>query len=79
MALIGPCIVAAPVVGVVAILALPLWPVAIVVVGIVRLPVWILARLSPSSRWATRFDQRLGSAFKLVLRPWSWFDPPSKD
>lgn len=76
MALIGPCVVAAPVVGVLAIVALPLWPVAIILVGACRLLTWPLIRMASGAAWARTLDARLVRAFRFVLRPWSFFDPP---
>ncbi len=68
----------APLVAVLAILALPLWPVAIVLVGAAFLLIWPVERLLGlmGTRWMSGWSAAVGRAFMLVLRPWRYFDPP---
>jgi hypothetical protein len=78
MILIGPCMLAAPLVAVLAILAVPLWPIAIVVLAVARLVFWPFERLVTAMgySWATRASSKLAVWFKMALKPWSYFDPP---
>jgi len=78
MNLIGPCIFAAPLVAVLAILAVPLWPVAIVVLGVSRLVFWPIERIVTllGYHWGARVSSKLTAWFKVVLKPWNFFDPP---
>ncbi len=75
--LLGPCMVAAPVVAVAGILLLPLWPLAILLVGLLRLAVfpmaWIARRAGMA--WGHTVSGQLATAFRLVLRPWTYFTP----
>lgn len=79
--LIGPCLVAAPVVAAVAVLAIPLWPVSIVALGVAWLVAWpiehTLLLLGVIER--ARASSALGHYFGFALRPWTIFDPPRRD
>ena len=67
----GPCVLFVPFVALAFIVALPLWPVAIVVVGLA----WCIARLGAfAGVWSTRWSARLALAFLVTLKPWIWFD-----
>lgn len=68
----------APLVAVLAILALPLWPVAIVAVGLAFLVLWPIERLLGLAglTWIQGWSAAVGRAFMIVLRPWHFFDPP---
>ena len=68
----------APLVAVLAILALPLWPVAIVLVGAAFLLIWPVERLLGllGTRWMSGWSAVVGRAFMLALRPWRYFDAP---
>lgn len=79
MTLIGPCILVAPIVAVLAVLAIPLWPVAIVVLGVTRLLFWPVERIASSLgyEWATPVASKLAVWFGVVLKPWNFFDSPN--
>jgi hypothetical protein len=68
----------APLVAVLAILALPVWPVAIVLVGAAFLVLWPVERLLGllGTGLMSGWSAAVGRAFMLVLRPWRYFDPP---
>jgi len=76
--LIGPCIFAAPVVALLAIVLLPFWPVAIILLGLARLLFWPVERIVSASggTWATAWSNRMRMWFAYVVRPWKYFDPP---
>lgn len=78
--LIGPCIVAAPVVALLAIVLLPFWPAAIVLLGLVRLLFWPVEKIvaAAGGTWATAWSNRMRVWFSYVLRPWKYFDPPEE-
>ncbi|MFI5310660.1 MAG: hypothetical protein ACHQQ3_05475 [Gemmatimonadales bacterium] len=79
--LIGPCMFLAPLVLVVALLAIPLWPVAIVLIGACWLAVWPLERLVALAgfRGMRGWSAAIARLFVTVLRPWDYFDAPRKD
>ena len=66
----------APLVAVLAILALPLWPVAIALLGVVWLLLWPLERVisftgAPAMRgWSAA----VGRVFYIVLKPWVYIE-----
>ena len=69
----------APLVLVLAILAVPLWPVALALVGAAWCIVWPVERLlgalgvAAMRGWSTR----IGRLFRTLLTPWTYFDPPA--
>ena len=77
--LLGPCMLLAPAVFVLAILAVPLWPVALALVGVTWLVVWPLEQLlgalgiAATQGWCSK----IGRLFRVLLTPWKYFDPPS--
>jgi hypothetical protein len=77
MTLAGPCIMFAPLVFVVMALAFPLWPVAIVAVGLLWCLVWPLERLFKAlgigamSGWSNH----VAYWFIITLKPKYFFDP----
>ena len=75
--LIGPCLVVAPVVGAVAVLAIPLWPVSIVALGVAWLVAWPVehALLVLGVIERARASPALGRYVGFALRPWTIFDP----
>ena len=77
MALATPCAIFAPLIFVLFILALPLWPVALVLVGLAWCVVWPLERLlSALGAGAMRgWSAWIGYAFVVILKPWYFFDP----
>ncbi len=76
--LIGPCLLVAPVVAVVAVLAIPLWPVAIVVLGAAWLVTWPTERAMRALGLVdrARASAALARWFGVALRPWNMFDAP---
>jgi hypothetical protein len=78
--LLGPCMFLAPLVMVLAILAIPLWPVVLVALGAAWLIVWpveFLARaLGVHAIDGTA--KKLGGWFRFMLTPWTYFDVPAK-
>jgi hypothetical protein len=78
--LLGPCMFLAPLVMVLAILAIPLWPVVLVAFGAAWLIVWP-AEYIVHALGVHAFDgtaTKLGSWFRFMLTPWTYFDPPAK-
>ena len=80
LALIGPCMVVAPLVAVGFILAIPLWPVLVLLSGFG----WLLAAtLEQMLRIVgVRATDGWGLAarrlFLAILTPWTYFDPPKR-
>jgi hypothetical protein len=81
LALIGPCMIAAPLVAVAFVVAIPLWPVAVVL----SLAGWALAA---SLEWLGRlvgidalngWGVAMWRLLRTILTPWTYFDPPKKD
>lgn len=79
MAFGGPCVIFAPVVMVAFVLAIPLWPVAIAVVGLMWCVTWALERLMMAfgGRANRGWTANVTYWFVLTLKPWYYFDPPS--
>ncbi len=77
---IGPCMFVAPLVFVVGLLLLPLWPVAIVVVAVTWVIVWPVEQILVLMhvRRVRGMSARVGKALKFTLKPWTLFDPPRK-
>lgn len=77
--LLGPCTLLAPLVLILAIAAVPLWPVALVLVGAAWCVVWPAERLlgaigvTAMQGWTAS----IGRLFRALLTPWTYFDPPS--
>ena len=80
LALIGPCMVVAPLVAVALVLAIPLWPIVVVATGCC----WLLAVMLETLCGAIGFDgvDGWGNAarrvFRTVLTPWTYFDRPDR-
>lgn len=77
--LIGPCIVVAPFVILAMLLAIPLWPVAIVVVCAMWMLVWPLERVL-RALGVRRFDGASAAVSRwlvVVVKPWSLFETVS--
>jgi hypothetical protein len=74
MAAIGPCMFLAPLVFVLAILALPLWPVALVVLAVLFVVLWPIEQLATrlGARWFAGKSGAVGHAFLVVARPWRY-------
>jgi hypothetical protein len=70
----------APLVLVLAILAVPLWPVVVVIVGVAWCVVAPLEAAAVALKW--RADARASATLKrwffVVLKPWNYFDVPEK-
>ncbi len=81
LALVGPCMLAAPLVAVAFILAIPLWPVAVVT----TFGCWALSAVLERLFLLLGFDALEGWSasmwrlFLTVLTPWNYFDPPKKE
>lgn len=77
--LLGPCMLLAPFVLVLAILAVPLWPVALAAVGLCWLIVWPLERLFAAlgRRTLQGATVKIGRLFRTLLTPWTYFDSPN--
>lgn len=80
MTLIGPCMFVAPIAAVLAILALPLWPVAIVLLAILWVLVAGLERVTTKLGIGvmTGWTKKVGHWLHFSLKPWHYFDPPWK-
>ncbi len=81
MAAIGPCMFVAPLVPVLMILAIPLWPVAIVTLSALWLVTWPLERLlhALGVRQLDGAARRVARWLGYALRPWSFFEVPKRD
>jgi hypothetical protein len=78
--LLGPCMFLAPLVMVLAILAIPLWPVFLALLGAAWLIVWPVEQLA-RALGTHAFDgasKRLGRWFRILLTPWTYFDVAPK-
>ena len=78
--LLGPCMFLAPLVMVLAILAVPLWPVVLVALGAAWLIVWpaeFIAR-TLGIHAVDGASKKVGSWFRFMLTPWTYFDVPAK-
>ena len=66
----------APVAAVLAIVLFPLWPVAIVLVGLAFIIVWPIERLivAIGLRETMPLSAVLARWFRAVLKPWKYFD-----
>ena len=76
--LIGPCMFAAPLMIVLVPIAVVLWPVVLLGVGIVWVASWPFARLAAAwgGTWLPAKHAALGRAFRTLLTPWTYFDVP---
>lgn len=76
---IGPCFLLAPVVAVLAVLAIPLWPVCLAVLLVMLIVVW------PIEQIGTRLgigalrgaSARVWGWLRWMSTPWNWFDLPN--
>ena len=74
----GPCVIFAPFILVLYVLAMPLWPLAIGAVGLLWCVVWLLERVW-SAFGSKAMDGRAGTVaywFVVCAKPWYYFDPP---
>lgn len=75
-AAIGPCILFAPLLIALALLAIPLWPVAIILCALW----WVIAWLAEHTCRVFRIEacvgasQRAARRLQMALRPWRLFD-----
>jgi hypothetical protein len=78
--LLGPCMFLAPLVMVLAILAIPFWPVFLALLGAAWLIVWPIERLAQSlgSHAFEGATKKIGGWFRTLLTPWTYFDTPAK-
>lgn len=76
MVLIGPCMVLAPLVAVVAFLAVPFWPVAIVIVAAIWLVVWPIERVMKLLGVGVMqgWSAKIGRTLYYVIKPWVYLD-----
>jgi hypothetical protein len=81
LALVGPCMVVAPLVAVGFILSIPLWPVAVVVSACC----WLLAATLEALLRAVGIHAIDGwgaatrRVFFTILTPWTYFDAPKRE
>jgi hypothetical protein len=77
---IGPCMFVAPLVPVLFLLAIPLWPVAIVAMTLFWLVTWPLevACRVAGIRAFQGASKEAARWLRIVLRPWVLFAPPPK-
>ncbi|MCX5765677.1 MAG: hypothetical protein NTZ43_00440 [Gemmatimonadetes bacterium] len=75
---IGPCFLLAPVVAALALLAIPLWPIALVILLVVFVLTWIVefAGTRLGLRWWRGRSAAVWRAFLWMRTPWNWFDAP---
>jgi len=74
---IGPCMFVAPLVFLLGLLLVPLWPVAIVVMAVVYGLVWPVEHVLTLCRvrWLDGASRRVGRWLKIVTMPWILFEP----
>ena len=79
--LIGPCMFVAPLLILLLPVAVVLWPVVLLAVGVAYLLLWPAAILSSrlGARWLPARHVAIGRWFVTLLRPWRYFDPPSRE
>ena len=72
--LIGPCMFLGPLVFVLALLALPFWPVALVLLLAMYVVTWPIEKLTGlvTLRWFEGWSASIWRVFLNVLRPWRW-------
>jgi hypothetical protein len=72
--------VAAPLLILLVPLAAILWPVVLALVGLAWLVVWPVAAIAArlGAPWLRGQHARIGRAFRTLLRPWNYFDVPTK-
>ena len=75
---IGPCMFVAPLVPIALLIAIPLWPVALVGLAVMWLVTWPLERACRilGVRLFQGASATLTRWFRTVLTPWTFFDPP---
>lgn len=73
---IGPCMLVAPLVFLVGLLLVPLWPVAIVTIAALWVVVWPLEQvlLLLHVRAVKGMSRRVGQWLRIVTRPWILFE-----
>jgi hypothetical protein len=77
---IGPCMFVAPLVFVLALLLIPLWPVAIVLAAALWLVVWPVDQLFllVGVRGAGGASRRVSRWLRVVVTPWVLFELPKR-
>lgn len=77
---IGPCILLAPVVAALAVLAIPLWPVCLLVLLVALVVVWPIEQVATGlGVVALRgWSATVWSWLRWMSTPWDWFDLPAK-
>lgn len=80
LAAIGPCILVAPLVLVLVLLAIPLWPVAIVCTALLWLIAWPLERVLAlvGVHRVSGSSRRVRAWLRVAVAPWRLFDRPAK-
>jgi hypothetical protein len=78
--LFGPCMFVAPFLVVLIPVAIVLWPPVLLILGVLYLLLWPFAALGRSLNiaWLPRAHAALGRWFVVLLRPWRYFDAPTK-
>jgi hypothetical protein len=77
---IGPCMFLAPLVFVLALLMIPLWPVAIILAGVIWLVVWPIDQLLVLAgvRSAGGASRRVNRWLRVAVTPWTLFALPKR-
>ncbi len=80
MIAIGPCMLLAPLVFILALLAVPFWPVILALIGLTWLVLWPVERMAVwmGLRTTMGWTAAVGRVFRIVLTPWTYFDLPVK-
>ena len=78
--LFGPCMLVAPFLVVLIPVAIVLWPPVLAILGAVWLVVWPFAVVGKKTGMTgiVRLHATLGRWFIVLLRPWRYFDAPTK-
>ena len=78
--LIGPCMFVAPLLVLLVPVAVVLWPVVLLVLGVLCVLLWPLALISSwlGGHWLPARLATIGRWFVFMLRPWKYFDPPKR-
>ena len=80
MIAVGPCMLLAPLVFILALLAVPFWPVILALIGLIWLVLWPIERMAVwmGLRGTMGWTSVVGRVFRVVLTPWTYFDLPVK-
>lgn len=76
--LFGPCMFVAPLLILLIPVGIVLWPPTLMLIGLLYLLAWPFAAVARrlGVGWLPSWHRTLGRWFKVLLRPWRYFDAP---